>query len=107
MPRALITGISGQDGSYLAELLVGKGYDVHGTVRNGLLNSPGMLPTFLRSLENSVTLHVGQLEEPENLAALLRCLECDEAWKPDQVAEEVARRPDPTSQLAPMREEAG
>ncbi len=80
MPRALITGISGQDGSYLAELLVGKGYDVHGTVRNGLLNSPGMLPTFLRSLENSVTFHVGQLEEPENLAALLRCLECDECY---------------------------
>ena len=33
MPRALITGISGQDGSYLAELLLGKGYEVHGTIR--------------------------------------------------------------------------
>ncbi|MEZ0283985.1 MAG: GDP-mannose 4,6-dehydratase, partial [Thermoleophilia bacterium] len=33
MPRALITGITGQDGSYLAELLLGKGYDVWGVVR--------------------------------------------------------------------------
>jgi GDPmannose 4,6-dehydratase len=33
MPTALITGITGQDGSYLAELLLSKGYDVHGLVR--------------------------------------------------------------------------
>ena len=33
MPTALITGITGQDGSYLAELLLGKGYEVHGIVR--------------------------------------------------------------------------
>ena len=33
MPTAMITGITGQDGSYLAELLLGKGYEVHGLVR--------------------------------------------------------------------------
>ncbi|MEY4201767.1 MAG: hypothetical protein RLZZ265_3507, partial [Verrucomicrobiota bacterium] len=33
MPRALITGITGQDGSYLTELLLGKGYEIHGMVR--------------------------------------------------------------------------
>ena len=33
MPKALITGITGQDGSYLTELLLGKGYEVHGLVR--------------------------------------------------------------------------
>ena len=35
-----------------------------------------------------------------------RCLECGEAFKPDQAAERVTRRPDPTSQLAPLREAA-
>src|SRR5579871_3201896 len=78
MPRALITGVSGQDGSYLAELLVAKGYEVHGTVRSGLLNKGGMLPIFPGSLQNSITLHPGHLEEPEMIAALLRKLECDE-----------------------------
>ena len=34
MKKALITGITGQDGSYLAEFLLGKGYEVHGTIRN-------------------------------------------------------------------------
>ena len=39
MPRALITGITGQDGSYLAELLLGKGYDVWGVVRRSSTES--------------------------------------------------------------------
>ena len=38
--RALITGITGQDGSYLAELLVSKGYEVHGAVRRVALEDP-------------------------------------------------------------------
>ena len=37
MPRALITGITGQDGSYLTELLLDKGYEVHGMVRRTML----------------------------------------------------------------------
>jgi GDPmannose 4,6-dehydratase len=80
MPRALITGISGQDGSYLAEFLVAKGYDVHGTIRASLIDNAGTLPTFLKPLQKAVTLHVGQLEEPEKLAALLFELECDECY---------------------------
>jgi GDPmannose 4,6-dehydratase len=80
MPRALITGISGQDGSYLAEFLVGKGYDVHGTIRPGLVDKAGMLPAFLEPLQKSVTLHNGQLEEPDKLAGLLCELECDECY---------------------------
>ena len=39
MKKALIVGISGQDGSYLAELLLKKGYEVHGTSRDAQLNS--------------------------------------------------------------------
>jgi GDPmannose 4,6-dehydratase len=80
MPRALITGVSGQDGSYLAELLVGKGYDVHGTVRGTVLSNLGGLPLFLRSLGASISLHKGYLEEPEELASLVLKLNCDECY---------------------------
>ena len=40
MPRALITGITGQDGSYLAELLLEKGYEVHGIIRRVAIEDP-------------------------------------------------------------------
>ena len=40
MKRALITGITGQDGSYLAELLLGKGYEVHGIIRGPAASRP-------------------------------------------------------------------
>jgi GDPmannose 4,6-dehydratase len=40
MKRALITGITGQDGSYLAEFLLSQGYEVHGTVRRVALEDP-------------------------------------------------------------------
>ena len=43
MKKALITGITGQDGSYLAELLLEKGYEVHGLTRRASLPSPGLL----------------------------------------------------------------
>ena len=57
-PRAFITGISGQDGSYLAELLLGRGYEVHGTVRPELLARPDLLPNFLVAITPNV--HHGQ-----------------------------------------------
>src|SRR5580704_14377664 len=53
--RALIFGISGQDGSYLAKLLLGKGYEVHGTSRDHELTYFRNLERF--GLENKVTLH--------------------------------------------------
>ena len=40
MKRALITGITGQDGSFLADFLLGKGYEIHGTVRRVALEDP-------------------------------------------------------------------
>lgn len=78
--RALITGISGQDGSYLAELLVSKGYDVHGTIRAELAKTPHLLPRVLLSLKDRVTLHTANLEKPHELAALLRRLDCEECY---------------------------
>jgi len=44
--KALITGITGQDGSYLAELLLAKGYEVHGIIRRQVPSTPGELITF-------------------------------------------------------------
>jgi GDPmannose 4,6-dehydratase len=80
MPRALITGISGQDGSYLAELLLSKGYDVHGTVRPTLIETPTLRPKYLARIEGGVTIHSAKLEEPDRLAGLLASLDCDECY---------------------------
>jgi GDPmannose 4,6-dehydratase len=80
MPRALITGITGQDGSYLAEFLLSKGYDVHGTVRPTLIETPALLPKFFRTLQDRVTMHSAKLEEPEKLRGLLAGLDCDECY---------------------------
>src|SRR5437588_264892 len=60
--RALITGITGQDGSYLAELLLTKGYEVHGIVRRVALEDPGHRLSRAAHLVGSVGLHAGSLE---------------------------------------------
>jgi GDPmannose 4,6-dehydratase len=60
--KALITGITGQDGSYLAELLVSKGYQVHGMVRRVALEDPEHRLARLESVRNRVTLHAASLE---------------------------------------------
>jgi GDPmannose 4,6-dehydratase len=65
--RALITGISGQDGSYLAELLVGKGYEVTGIVREP---ADGDVPG-LDAVRDRIALVPGELLEPATLAAAL------------------------------------
>jgi GDPmannose 4,6-dehydratase len=57
--RALITGISGQDGSYLAELLLDKGYEVHGVVRRDALEDSVHRLANVRHLRKDLTLHVG------------------------------------------------
>ena len=67
MTRALITGIAGQDGSYLAELLCAEGIEVHGVVRDA---APGATPN-LDAVRGSVSLHVADLLEPGALAALI------------------------------------
>src|ERR1700685_1904754 len=61
-PRALITGITGQDGSYLAELLISKGYDVHGIVRRVALEDPEHRLARLAAVRDRITLHAASLE---------------------------------------------
>jgi GDPmannose 4,6-dehydratase len=66
--RALITGISGQDGSYLAELLLDKGYEVHGLARRPSTETPG------------VTLHQGDMLDEHSLVDALRAVRPDEIY---------------------------
>ena len=76
MPKsALITGITGQDGTYLAELLLGKGYDVHGLVRGQ--NNPRL--AMVRDLVPGVQFIEGDLHDQSSLIAAL------ETAKPDEV----------------------
>src|SRR6266436_7694293 len=60
--RALITGLTGQDGSYLAELLLSLGYEVHGLVRRVALEDPGRRFNRIEHLLDQITLHAASLE---------------------------------------------
>jgi len=75
-PRVLITGIAGQDGSYLAELLCAERAEVHGTVRGPLDRA---LPN-LAAVHEQVVLHHAQLSEPGSLGALVAELAPDEIY---------------------------
>jgi GDPmannose 4,6-dehydratase len=74
--RALITGITGQDGSYLAEFLLEKGYDVHGVVRRASTQSFQRLG----GVQDRVTLHPGDLLDQRSLVDVLRACEPDEIY---------------------------
>jgi GDPmannose 4,6-dehydratase len=74
--RALITGITGQDGSYLAELLLEKGYEVHGMVRR----SSEEKFERIAHLRERVPLHQGDLLDQFSLAALLSTVQPDEVY---------------------------
>ena len=76
MPTALITGITGQDGLYLAELLVEKGYDVHGLIRGQ--NNPKR--DLVERLLPAVTLHNGDLTDMSSLLRALRDSDPDEVY---------------------------
>lgn len=65
--RALITGITGQDGSYLAEFLLDMGYEVHGVVRRVALEDPEHRLWRIRHLQDKVELHAGSLESYASL----------------------------------------
>jgi len=77
--RALITGITGQDGSYLAELLLEKGYEVHGLVRRVAIEDPEHRLWRIRHLLNDVVLDPASLE---NYPSIFRVMV---AVKPDEV----------------------
>ena len=76
--KALITGITGQDGSYLAELLLGKGYEVHGLIRRTALY-PESLKN-IAHIQDRLTLHYGDLAIENHLFGLLSELQPDEIY---------------------------
>ena len=77
---ALITGITGQDGSYLAELLLSKGYEVHGIVRRVALEDENHRLWRIRKILNDVTLHSGSLESYASLFNIIQKIKPDEVY---------------------------
>jgi len=77
---ALITGITGQDGSYLAELLLEKGYEIHGIVRRVALEEETQRLWRLRKILNDVTLHAGSLESYARIFNIVRKIKPDEIY---------------------------
>jgi GDPmannose 4,6-dehydratase len=78
--RALITGITGQDGSFLAELLLDKGYEVHGTVRRVALEDPMNRLRRIRHLLDKVELHASSLESYPSLFRVVDSVKPDECY---------------------------
>ncbi len=88
MKKALITGITGQDGSYLADLLVAKGYEVHGIIRRAsTFNTARIDHLYQDPHVNGVRLflHYGDLSDAVNLTKLLYELQPDEVYKQSHV----------------------
>jgi GDPmannose 4,6-dehydratase len=83
MRKALITGITGQDGSYLAELLLEKGYQVHGIIRRSSSFNTGRINHLYKDLhkENvNLFLHYGDLSDSSSLNKLIREIKPDEVY---------------------------
>ena len=83
MKRALVTGVTGQDGSYLAELLLSKGYEVHGLIRrSSSFNTERLDPIYRDPHERGVKflMHYGDLSDSGSLVNLIRDLEPAEIY---------------------------
>jgi GDPmannose 4,6-dehydratase len=80
MRRALITGITGQDGSYLAEHLLAEGYEVHGIVRRVALEDPSRRFNRIAHLLGRLTIHAGSLESYASLFNIFSRNEFDECY---------------------------
>lgn len=83
MKRALITGVTGQDGTYLAELLLEKGYEVHGLIRRSSIYNTGRIQHLLQDVHHekpTFILHYGDLTDSSNLARLVQQIQPDEVY---------------------------
>lgn len=80
--KALITGITGQDGSYLAELLLGKGYEVHGIIRRASSFNTNRIDHIYRDLHENPPLHLhyGDLTDSGSLNKLIRTIKPNEIY---------------------------
>jgi len=83
MKRALISGITGQDGSYLAELLLSKGYEVHGIIRRSSSFNSGRIIHLFKDIHESdarLKLHYGDLTDSSRLEKLIEIIEPHEVY---------------------------
>jgi len=83
MKKALITGVTGQDGSYLTEILLEKGYEVHGIIRKSSSFNTGRINHLYENseiLNKTLFLHYGDLIDPSSLNRLLDKIEPDEIY---------------------------
>lgn len=78
MKKALITGITGQDGSYLAEFLLEKEYEVHGITRRASISNTARIDHLLE--KNSIKLHDGDLSDSSSLIRIIKEVEPDEIY---------------------------
>ncbi len=78
MKKALITGITGQDGSYLAEFLLAKGYEVHGLVRRASLSKTARIDHLLA--QNAITLHDGDLTDSTSIVRIIGSIRPQEIY---------------------------
>ena len=76
--KALITGITGQDGSYLAEFLLNKDYEVHGIVRRASISNTSRIDHLLN--DNLITLHDGDLSDSSSLIKIIKEVEPNEIY---------------------------
>jgi GDPmannose 4,6-dehydratase len=80
MKKALITGITGQDGSYLTELLIEKGYEVHGIVRRVALEHPQARMWRIRHLLDRIHIHSASMESYASIFNIVSDIEPDECY---------------------------
>src|SRR5262249_17795498 len=83
LPRALITGITGQDGSYLAELLLSKGYEVHGILRRASSFNTERIDHLYQDPHEPgprIILHYGDLTDSSGLSRILQMVQPDEVY---------------------------
>ena len=78
MKKALITGITGQDGSYLAEFLLEKGYEVHGITRRASISNTARIDHLIA--KNAITLHDGDLSDSSSLSRIISIVQPDEIY---------------------------
>jgi GDPmannose 4,6-dehydratase len=80
MKKALITGITGQDGSYLAELLLEKGYEVHSIVRRAAIEDPEHRMSRITHILDKIVVHAGSVESYPSIFNVIKKVEPDECY---------------------------
>ena len=78
MKKALITGITGQDGSYLAEFLLEKGYEVHGMIRRASISNTSRIDHLIE--KNAIVLHDGDLSDTSSVVNIISVVQPDEIY---------------------------